>query len=238
MVTSSKIYEVSTGRMVNNGTDKGLSCPAMPLAKSERQKVKTVTAGEAPHEGCPAHRTGPYVPGGSTNSGDPSRSGLTSPQGGKPVADSASPAISTKGAVHSRAPPGDRQTRIRTLHARPPGFTPGSGKPAGTRRLEGCTKGRDARRSQTARRPADHPGICPDRLRKGCASGRARCPHPFIAFIPDPVLIRRGAPYRCRHGRQDPNKRRTRANTRQHEDAAAFARRSAPRRRSIWERKC
>lgn len=79
MVTSSKIYEVSTGRMVNNGTDKGLSCPAMPLAKSERQKVKTVTAGEDSLKGYPAHRPGPHVPGGSTNSGDPLRSGLTSP---------------------------------------------------------------------------------------------------------------------------------------------------------------
>lgn len=209
----------------------------MPLAKSERQKVKTVTAGEAPHEGCPAHRPGPQVPGGSMNSGDPSRSGLTSPgsdagSGQREPGDFHKRRCPLTGAA--RQPPNAHSKVTRSparLHA-------GSGKPAGTRRLEGCTKGRDARRSQTARRPADHPSICPDRLRKGCASGRARCPHPFIAFIPDPVLIRRGAPYRCRHGRQDPNKRRTRANSRTHEDAAAFARRTAPRRRSIWERKC
>lgn len=62
--------------------------------------------------------------------------------------------------------------------------------PAGTRRLDGCTKGRDARRSQTARRTASTTGISRSGPHSGCVSGSAGCPRPFITE----TVRRRAAP--------------------------------------------
>lgn len=116
----------------------------------------------------------------------------------------------------------------------PPRKGAAKGGPAGTRRLDGCTKGRDARRSQTASRPAGATGISRSGPRTGCTSGSAGCPRPFIT---EPVH-RRAAPSWCRRDRPDQNNRRGCAACRTHDFATDRSQRCAPRRTPLWERKC
>ncbi|GEM_PF-4917356 len=124
------------------------------------------------------------------------------------------------GALASATPPGrdGRSARWKQEHA-------------GTRRLDGCTEGRDAQRSSATSHPADRTGLFPEPGSPGCDTGRAaRTRHPFTY----PVRTCRGAPQRRRRDGLDAfNKRRTPALDRPHRFAAGHARRTAPRRYSI-----
>ena len=140
--------------------------------------------------------------------------------------------------------PGQRQTdaspQALSRPQRPPGRYGRSARwkqeHAGTRRLDGCTEGRDAQRSSATSHPADRTGLFPEPGSPGCDTGRAaRTRHPFTY----PVRTCRGAPQRRRRDGLDAfNKRRTPAPGRPHRFAAGHARRTAPRRYSIWPRPC
>ena len=154
------------------------------------------------------------------------------PQKAKPEADGAGPVSSPPW----RKPQGTMPKCASDEFTLPRRLVTGAAKggPAGTRRLDGCTKGRDARRSQTASRWAHAAGNSRSGLRNGCASGRAGCPRPFIT---QPVR-RRAVPSWCRRDRPDPHNRRGCAACRTHDLATDRTRRFAPRRTPLWERKC
>ncbi|MBX3506829.1 MAG: hypothetical protein KF895_15215 [Parvibaculum sp.] len=126
MVITSKIYEVSMGRMVNNGTIRDFRIAFTALAKSERQKVKPEPA---------VFPSGDLS--GSIEFGQELRAGP--PSQGKPEADGAGPAIFPE----RRKPGGQCQNAHRDssrLSCRRSNMRRKAG-PAGTRRLGGCAKG-------------------------------------------------------------------------------------------------
>lgn len=207
-----------------------MTCPAFfsPLAKSERLKVKPDNGRRLRYERLRLCHPAYFVtPDGSTVLG---RSCAPVRPLGTPIAGSAGPAVSRKRPTCR----GQRQSAHCEDYRLP---LPDGARTsfAGTRRLHGCTKGRDARRSQTAHRTADAMDFSRDGTRFSCAPGRAGCPRPFIQ---EPARCCPDAPCRCRHGLAGPNNKRRSAACRTHDNAMESTRRFAPWRHSLWERKC